>query len=319
MTNEVPVAFVLPGQGAYRPGFAAELRAGWTAATEVFARVETVVRESGHPSMLTLLDREPGLPELLAGHWEVLQFTLFTTAVAMHDVLVAEGLRPAALMGHSFGEIAALCCGKAFSVEDGARIVHARNLALRSAPAGAMAGLATDAEGAAEIAGQVPGTTIACVNSASQHVLSGAVAEMGEVVRLARERGVDAVLLSSNHAFHHPVLATAAEPFRGSVAHLARVSPTTPVFSPIQGEYYGPGDDVAALLAGHLTRPVRFAEAVDELTRQGISDFVECGASTTLASLVRSQRGTQALGLRYRPGHLQEDMHRMLDRFFVVT
>jgi [acyl-carrier-protein] S-malonyltransferase len=53
--------------------------------------------------------------------------------------------------------------------------------------------------------------------------------------------------------------------------------PHTPVFSPILGRFYRDSDDLAECLALQLMLPVRFAEAVRQLSSEGIRTFTVCG------------------------------------------
>ncbi|GAA3688762.1 hypothetical protein GCM10022267_89410 [Lentzea roselyniae] len=121
-----PTAFVFPGQRAHRSELIGELMSGWDCAAAHFEQIEQVVRDEGLPSLLAAVRRaapeEDPTPELL-------QFELYGAAVAMWEVLRAEGVEPLVLLGHGIGEIAALRCGGAFSTAGGARVVAARNRA----------------------------------------------------------------------------------------------------------------------------------------------------------------------------------------------
>src|SRR4051794_31757845 len=63
----------------------------------------------------------------------LLQLAIYTVSVAAHEVLQAEGIEPHVLMGHSFGEIAALTCAGVYTVSQGAEIVCDRMESLAAA------------------------------------------------------------------------------------------------------------------------------------------------------------------------------------------
>ncbi|HEX3782756.1 MAG TPA: hypothetical protein VHX38_24075 [Pseudonocardiaceae bacterium] len=61
------------------------------------------------------------------------ELMLFGLSVGLHEVLAARAA-PAALLGHSLGFLPAMVSAKAFTVEDGCRIIHIRHQALRRDP-----------------------------------------------------------------------------------------------------------------------------------------------------------------------------------------
>jgi [acyl-carrier-protein] S-malonyltransferase len=312
------LALLFPGQGAYRPGFVTELVGGWPVAAEQFRVIDRVAAASGAPGLTDVLCREPApaLEELAAGHPDVLQFALFGAAVALFEVVREEGLRPALLLGHSFGEIAALRCSGVFSTEAGARIVAARNRALRGAgvPAGRMLGLRAGASDVWAITAQAgPDLRIACHNSSRQKVISGPSAQIGTAAELASARGIEVTRLASPYAFHHPGLHAATGPFRRAIAGLRYDAPDLPVYSSVLGRAYAPADDFPRLLARHLVEPVRFDDAIRHARALGVTRFAECGPSAALAAFVRHEEPEAvATAVRHRPGRLREDVERLL-------
>ncbi|MGW0998894.1 ACP S-malonyltransferase [Streptomyces sp. NPDC002520] len=313
------VAFLFPGQGSYQPGFIGELIARCPGAAEPFETIARVVREDGGPSLLDLVCRDPAptLAELVAGHPDALQYAIYGTGVALHAVLGEAGIRPDLLIGHSFGEIAALQCAGAYSAGDGARIVRARNQVLREFAPRSAAMLAVNApeEQAAHIAAQAgPNLVIACFNSSRQQVLSGPGEEIAEAMAVAAALGVDATKLASPYAFHHPGLTPAVRPMIELTAGIRRNTPRVTVFSPILRRCYGPDDDVVSMLAEDLVHPVHFTAAVRFAGELGMSRFFECGASVALSAFVRhGLPGAVARPPRYRPGRLREDLGRIID------
>ncbi|ARF58895.1 hypothetical protein B1H19_36155 [Streptomyces gilvosporeus] len=88
--------------------------------TDVFKEIDAVAAEYGIPSLShTLFEEEPSVQEILGRRAEIMQLAIFGGSVAVHRVLVDGGVEPKALVGHSFGEIAALVSGGAFSLAAG--------------------------------------------------------------------------------------------------------------------------------------------------------------------------------------------------------
>ncbi|MGW7290724.1 acyltransferase domain-containing protein, partial [Streptomyces sp. NPDC054847] len=121
------VVFVFPGQGSEWAGMGREL----LDQSQAFA---DAVRECDE-ALAPYLDRsvEGLLREGSVEEWsrlDVLQPVMFTVYVALAAVWRSLGVEPAAVVGHSQGEVAAAVVAGALSVEDGARVIGVRSAAL---------------------------------------------------------------------------------------------------------------------------------------------------------------------------------------------
>ncbi|MRH92065.1 acyltransferase domain-containing protein [Nocardia sp. SYP-A9097] len=282
-------AFMFPGQGAYLETVFTDLAAHRREVREVFDEIDGALSGSADSVSPILFNSTPALEMLLAEDPDTLQLALYGTAVAINRILAGEGIQPSALVGHSLGEIAALVAAKAFSVGDGAIIVARRNAALRAAaPAGGMLALSVGVQRASALIDAIddPGLAVAVVNSPRQVVVSGPASSLAMVADLAGRIGIPTAPLSAPYPFHNPLLAEAAVLFESGIRPLRSMPLHRRVYSPILGRQYTDGDDLPSLLAGHLTRRVDFAKALQHLFGTGIDRFVECGARNALTGLV---------------------------------
>jgi malonyl CoA-acyl carrier protein transacylase len=286
------VAAVFPGQGAYYGGALAAASETYPQIRSTFAEIDAVASERLQLTVSPVIfgADPPEIGQLLACAPEALQLAIYGISVACYRVLEAHGLAPAVLIGHSFGEIAALVCAGAFSVRDGAEIVCQRILALRRIADGsgymAALGMApARAQQVVELIGDQD-TVVAVENHDAQTVVCGPARHMETVEQLAAVLGVPFVRLSSPYPFHSPLLKPVVEDFRGRLQHLRQAPLRTPVFSPITGRYYADDDVLTERLAEHLVRRVKFAAAVQQAYRDGAHVFVECGALDTLGKIV---------------------------------
>src|SRR4029453_1161766 len=104
---------------------------------------------------------------------EVVQPVLWAVMVSLAALWRSFGVEPAAVVGHSQGEIAAACVAGGLSLSDGARVValRARAIAATLAGCGGMVGLPVPAEQAATlIAGWEGRVSLAAVNGPAQVV-----------------------------------------------------------------------------------------------------------------------------------------------------
>ncbi|MBH0778090.1 acyltransferase domain-containing protein [Nocardia bovistercoris] len=296
--GEISVLF--PGQGAYFQGALTDVGGVFPGVGAILEQVDAV---SERMLGARVSDRLVGpaaksLDELLVETPDLLQLAIYTTSVAAFEALRARGARPRILLGHSFGEIAALVCAGAFSVSVGAEIVCHRSAALRSAGVdeGKMAALGAGPEIAERVLALVadPHTVVAVENHADQTVVSGPRASIEKVGAIAAAAGIGAQNLKSPYAFHSPVVSAAAAGFAERIRSAPRRALEVEVFSPILMRTYRDDDDLVAALADHLTRRVRFADAVRAVHELGVGVFVEAGALDALTTIARRVIGAQA-------------------------
>ncbi len=283
---------LFPGQGAYLPEALKSLTRELPELTSTFAEVDAVASAAGLASVSETVAGEgaPALERLLLDEPpHILQLTLYATSVGMYRTLIAQGVRPDNLVGHSLGEIAALVCGGAFSITEGAEIVLQRTAAVgESNPGGVMAALGAKPALVQQILDLVGDATtvIAAENSPRQTVVSGPDSTVESVESIARALKISSVRLRSPFPFHNPLLADAAEKLARRLAPLRQRPLATPVYSPILGRAYTDDDQLTNLLAAHLTSRVPFVAALTTLRASGAEVFVETGVGNTLTRLV---------------------------------
>ena len=164
--NVAKPVFVFPGQGSQWIGMAEQL----LDTSEVFRRRITECADALAGfcdwSLLDVL-RGGSLDRV-----DVVQPVLWAVMVSLAELWRSYGVRPAAVIGHSQGEIAAATVIGALSLTDGARVV-----ALRSQAIGALAGqggMMSVSLPAAELGGYLDETvSIAAVNGPRSVVVSG--------------------------------------------------------------------------------------------------------------------------------------------------
>ncbi|MCA8223893.1 acyltransferase domain-containing protein [Burkholderia sp. BC1] len=306
-------AFLFPGQGAFYASAMRELAGTHASVRDALDTVDAVAQARLGRPLTGALWRDGAAPDVwLRDAPDLLQLGIYAASVGVFGVLRAHGVAPDVSIGHSFGEIAALVCGGAYSVEQGAQIVCDRIAALQAdAPAdGVMAAVSADADATRALidAGAAAGRVcIAVENHASQTVVSGPRAALERFVDACAARGVAAQRLRSPYAFHHPDLARARERFAARLATYGRAPFAHAVHSPILGRRYRDDDDLGACLASHLVMPVRFADAIRDACAHGIVRYVECGALNALARIVVRVAGPGAVRTFGGPSRVDDE------------
>lgn len=287
----VDSVFLFPGLGAYSTGLLRQAKLAHPQVDSVFEEIDEVAAEAEIPPVSAFLSdiEPPSTQEMLAGPAEVIQLAIFGASIATHRILVESGARPSVLLGHCFGEIAALVSGGAFSLADGVRLVLARVAALREWEGrGTMAAIVVNETVARHLIGVLdePDLVVACLNAPQQTVLSGPVPAIARVDEAAKALGLRCVRLHLPYAAHHPSLRHAIPGFLERTARLRQGPLTTPVISPIHRRHYADDDQLCHKIAEGMALPVHFLGTLQDLHARGASLFVEAGALNALTRCV---------------------------------
>ncbi|MFF3763429.1 ACP S-malonyltransferase [Streptomyces sp. NPDC001922] len=288
--------WMFPGQGAQRPGMARGLDTAPRLLREASALLDADL------TALCLTDENPdGRPELV-------QPALFVVGVAAAAALRRHGPAPAAVLGHSFGEFAALTAAGALTFTDGVRLTALRARAmLRCATAdsamAAVLGLDEDAVRAVctEVGADGGLVEISNINSPEQIVIAGERAALDEATARCRARGAFRVRpLRVPYAAHTRLMAPAADELRAALEPVELRPPAAPLFSCITAEATTDPHRVKELLVLGLTGTVDFAAAVRAASAAGHRDFTELGPGSParLLGLVRAVLPGRTPGLR---------------------
>lgn len=285
--------FLFPGLGAYSTNVLRQAHRDYPQIAETFAEIDATAATCGVPSVSEVLfgPHEAPIKLLLERQAELLQLAIFGTSVATFRVLRSEGVVPYLLVGHSFGEMAALVCAEAFDLADGVRLVCARTAALRSWEGrGAMAAVGANETVVKHLIGLVeePDLVIGCTNAPQQNVLSGPVESIARAGEAAEALGFFFARLNLPYASHHPSMHPAVVDFVERMATVRQRPLRHAVMSPIHHRRYNDSDNLRQALADCLVLPVHFTDVVRSLHAQGCKNFVEVGALNTLTRCVQS-------------------------------
>jgi enediyne polyketide synthase len=217
----------------------------------------------------------------------VAQPAIVTASLAGLAFLRHLGVDGDVAVGHSLGELTALCWAGALEEADTIALAAARGRAMSecSDEPSAMANLGTDVENARRL---VTGTdaVVAAVNGPLRSVVSGTADAVATVTGRAEGEGIPVTRLRVSHAFHSPLVAGAVEPLRAALAQLVLQPPSRRVVSTVTGLELGAGTDVRALLERQVLSPVLFADALAVAARD-VDALVEVGPGDLLAGIAR--------------------------------
>ncbi|HTN88850.1 MAG TPA: type I polyketide synthase, partial [Sorangium sp.] len=276
------VVFVFGGQGSQWQGMGRDLLEQDAAFRDALAACDAHLRPHAGFSVIEALAAEGAAARL--DETEVAQPAIFAIQVALAAAWRSLGVAPAAVVGHSVGEIAAAHVAGALSLAEAARLVaHRARVMQRATGEGRMAAVELSPDEAERALGRHAGRlSVAAINGARSVVLSGDAAALDEVLGALRRRGVSVRDLGVQYAFHSPQM----EPLRAELAEALGVvearEAAIPLVSTVTGRAaLGQALD-AAYWASGIRAPVRFADVVEALLDGGHRLFVELGPQPAL-------------------------------------
>lgn len=265
--------WVCSGHGSHWVGMGAELLREEPDFAAVIDAIDPVFgAELGFSARAALTSGEHGGTDQV-------QALTFAMQVGLAAVLRSRGAAPAAVIGHSVGEVAACVIAGVFDLTDGARVACYRARGFRSVQGkGAMALVALSfAEAEQRLAGQ---TQVVAAISASPEstVISGTADEVRAIAADWSAEGIVTREVNTDVAFHSPAMDDLTAELARLTGALSPQAPTIPLYStamtdPRSSALRGPDYWVA-----NLRGRVRFTEAVTAAAEDGHRLFLEIAA-----------------------------------------
>ena len=214
-----------------------------------------------------------------------------------------------ATAGLSLGEYTALVFAGVMEFDDGLRLVQERGSAMQAAadatPSGMVAILGLDlaqVERLCEQASQGETLQVANLLCPGNIAVSGTRAACERVAQAAPAAGaMKAVPLSVAGAFHTPIMQPAVERLTKALASVPMKSPRIPVISNVDARSHDNPEEIRALLAQQVVRPVRWEDSVRYLLGDGFDTFYEVGPGRVLQGLMkRIERSAKVHALEFK-------------------
>ncbi len=235
------------------------------------------------------------LQELLAPEEEsriqqtrIAQPAIFALQVGLAAVWKSWGIQPAAIVGHSVGEVAAAYVAGALDLKDAVQLIYHRSrLQHEIEGQGRMLAIGLSVEDAKGfLKGWEEVVSIAAVNSPETTTLSGEEEALEEINRMVEEQGIFCRFLSVEVPYHSPRMDPIREELVNSLHGLSpRTASCTLISSalgkPVEGHELGP-----KYWWKNVRDPVLFAQATTELMEAGCNLFLEVGAHPVLTASI---------------------------------
>ncbi|MDQ6674561.1 MAG: type I polyketide synthase, partial [Chloroflexota bacterium] len=218
----------------------------------------------------------------------VSQPAVFAVQVGLHALWLSWGVEPAAIVGHSTGEVAAAYASGVLSLRDAVKVIYHRSrLQDSTRGSGTMAAADLDAASAETLAREYGGrVSVAAINSPTSVTLSGDIDPIADLVTRLEAQGTFVRKMRVDTAFHSALMDTLREELLASLEGLELHPPGVPTYTTVTGgradaDAYGP-----EYWWRNVRGTVQFASAMSELVGEGFREFLELSPHPVLSASI---------------------------------
>lgn len=278
-------AYVFPGQGAQFPGMGKDLYEQSDVARQMFQRANGTLGFDIAEIMFN------------GGVEDLTRTSVTQPAIYIHSVILAYLLKiqknAAMVAGHSLGEFSALAAAGGYDFEDGLKLVAKRAQSMQTAcdarPSTMAAIIGLTEKQVEEICAQIDSIVVpANYNAPDQIVISGTLEGVTAAIELAKQYGAKmAKPLQVNGAFHSPLMETARIELAQAILSTEFIPPVCPIYQNYTGLPETNAQRIQENLYQQLIAPVLWSQSVQNMIKDGATEFEEIGPGKTLSGLVK--------------------------------
>lgn len=289
----VPVGMLFPGYAFEYVGMGRGLYESEPIFRDTFDECSTLLRRCSSIDLRELLSLESRQQETNERQLKLLPVSrsaMFAVEYAMARTLVAFGVCPNWMMGHSVGEYVAACLAGVFALEDALYLVHyGAQLVQDTRPEAKLMVMLPEKEVTGMLCG---GVSFSAAGGESRSIVSGS--NEGITVLQTKLESADVLccpfpMARTPHSF---LLDPILEKFAIAVEATPRNSPAIPFISGLTGNWIDTRDAMSIThWVNHLYQAAHLSDAVTTALAIPRTLFLDCGAKPLLADVFQSKGG----------------------------
>lgn len=300
--------FAFTGQGAQFAGMGRLYFQSFSRYRSEIRRLDHLGQSLGFPSVIPVFEADES-ENILESSPVAVQLASICMQIALTKLLASWNIFPSAVVGHSLGEFAALNAAGVLSDADTIYLVGKRaELIQEKCSQGTHSMLVVRAsvnEIEAALGTKDINYEFACVNSPTETVVAGTVAEVEKAEKVLAKSGIRTTILKVPYAFHSSQVEPLLETFTDLAGGATFSAPSIPVIRPLNGTITSPTDADAGFsaeyLAKHCREPVNMLKALqtayDERVITSETVVLEVGPHPAVSAMVKATLGSHMLTL----------------------
>jgi len=259
---------------------------------------DSAITSLGYPSIYPAIFEKTPITDIVTLH-----AATFATQYATAQAWLESGLRVDAVIGHSFGQLTALCVSGMLSLQDGVRLVIGRAVLMKKhwgEEPGTMILVQADKPTIEQLHTSGHDFEIACYNGPSAHVLVSDTASCEKIIADLKDRSIKHKRLHVPYGFHSRFTEPLLPHLVKLAAELVFHEPRIPIETCTDAATWS--EPSPELIVAHTREPVYFAQAIERLQRKfGSCTWVEAGSGSGITSMAKATLGSVPSDSSYVP------------------
>ena len=293
-TKEPPVVLCFGGQVSDKVALDKHLWQESTLFRSYLDMCDNTLRAMGYPGIYPGIFQTESVTDVV-----VLHSIIFATQYACAQAWLESGLKVSALIGHSFGQLTAMCVSGMLSLQDGLRLVAGRASLMQKywgSESGTMIAVEADQQTLEELQTAFRASSasysfeIACFNGPTSHVAVSDKGSAAELETKLTERALRYRRLDVPYGFHSRFTEPLLPYYEDLASSLAFHEPNIPLETCTDVSSWT--TPTAKLISAHTREPVFFGRAIQRLqARLGPCTWLEAGSDSSVVSMARRALG----------------------------
>lgn len=280
------IAFLFPGQGSQKVGMLTDLIQSSANASNRLSEIDRLLlRAGGEPCSSWICSENHNEEESL----ETTQVAMLAADMCAWEIVKEWGFEPDYLLGHSFGEYAALVSAGVIDLASAISITRARAHAVAECQHadGAMLSISAKVREIQKLVADRAGLFISHANSPQQTVVAGSVNPIREFAAEIKKLSIPALQVPVSSPFHTPLLESAKTKLQLALGQHRWRPPRVPVLSSVSGRFVADRDEIISNLTHQLTLPLNWIANIERLLEEDVQLFIEVGPGRVLTKLTQ--------------------------------